>query len=308
MSLGEHGVGSPRVPGLGHLAAPSPPHPGEISWEGTALPKPLGPERCRGAGVSAPPAIGRSVSSRLLSGTTRGSRGCPGLLGRFAPELSPRARRRAGMGGSGEGAKSPLVCKLCGCRRRRWWRRRRCWLPPAAVGRALPRPLPAVVCLRAHISAAAAPRLASPTAVTPRGWGLPDPAPGGDYLLELLQSPRWRKTFNHGESILLDLCTPATPVTSSLGFSSSFPPLAHLWGTALLQLGLGGQTATAGASRGAPTGPQHSSALSLPGCRLREHLAFRSLAQGFNCFPHLRGGNRGKGCREIPSRPPGHMG
>lgn len=78
-----------------------------------------------------------------------------------------------------------------------------------------------------------------------------------------------------------------------------FPPHFHIWhicgARSLLQLEPGGQTATAGASRGAPAGPQCSSALSLPGWRSREHLAFGSLTQGFNCFLHLRGGSRGKG-------------
>ena len=58
--------------------------------------------------------------------------------------------------------------------------------------------------------------------------------------------------------------------------------------------------ATAGASWGAPAGPQGSSALSLPGWRSGEHLAFRSLTQRFNCFLHLHGGNRGKGSRRNP--------
>lgn len=49
-----------------------------------------------------------------------------------------------------------------------------------------------------------------------------------------------------------------------------------------------------------PHRPPTQLALSLPGWRSREHLAFRSPTQGFNCFLHLRGGNRGKGSRRNP--------
>ena len=111
--------GIPSTTGLGHLAASSPSHPGETSQEGSALTKPLSPGRCCGVGVSAPPTIRCLVSSQLIPGATRGSCGCPGLLGQFAPELShPRSQafaRRAGTRGSRKWADSPLVWKLFWC-------------------------------------------------------------------------------------------------------------------------------------------------------------------------------------------------
>lgn len=91
----------------------------------------------------------------------------------------------------------------------------------------------------------------------------------------------------------LDLCTPATLPTSSLGFSSSF----HLWhirgARPLLQLEPGGQTAT-GASRGAGGRER----VWLSGARLRNLIAF---------FIHV-GETEAKGAGEAPSRPPRPVG
>lgn len=75
-------------------------------------------------------------------------------------------------------------------------------------------------------------------------------APAEDYRLELQQSLCRRQTFNPGESILLGLCTAATPVTSSLGFFLLVPPLAHLWGTAFAPAGARRAHGHSGAARG----------------------------------------------------------
>lgn len=167
-----------------------------------------------------------------------GSRGCPGLLGRFAPKLShlhawALARRRERWDVQENGTTAPLFGNSSGADRRHFPRQRRRFRLPPRLSQAS---LPALICLHAHVSAAAA-SLASLTPATLGGCGPAEPTGARDYLLELQQSLCRRKTFNHGESILLDLCTPATLFTSSLGFSFSFPHLAHLWGTVFASAG-----------------------------------------------------------------------
>lgn len=118
-----------------------PPHPGETSREGTALPKPLGPERCRGRGAQLPQLSGaRSAlgSSPAQLAAHAGARVC---LDGWHPSCPHVRGEGQGWEAREKGPRAPLFASSAGAGgQRRRWRRRRCWLPPAAVGRALPSP------------------------------------------------------------------------------------------------------------------------------------------------------------------------
>lgn len=175
------------------------------------------------------------------------------------------------------------------------WQRRGFWLP-ARLSRAS---LPALTSLYAHISATAllpAPRRDGPTSATPRGrgrWRLLlrrttglsySRASAGDKHSTLVNPSCWVFVLQ------------PHPLHLHWVFSSSFP-LWHICGAQpLLQPEPGGHTATLVLPGETPVPP----ALSRPGCGARERLARRSPTQGFNCFLHLRGGNRGKGSGRNP--------
>lgn len=175
------------------------------------------------------------------------------------------------------------------------WQRRGFRLP-ARLSRAS---LPALTSLYAHISATAllpAPRRDGPTSATPQGRGRRrlllrrttglscSRASAGDKHSTLVNPSCWVFVLQPPPLHLHWVFPPRSPSGTSVGHSlcssrsqaGTWPPLVLL-----------GET---------PVPP----ALSRPGCGARERLAHRSPTQGFNCFLHLRGGNRGKGSGRNP--------